>query len=197
VGESILFLCRSGDGTGALSFLHEPETGGSSLSRKRWLGSICKGIPKGELLSVWGGAVYTEEELRQVPESRAKHGLQVEEGIYLLPLVEGDPGDYYNHSCDPNAALEGQICLVAFRDILPDEEVCFDYAMSDGSDYDEFECHCGAQNCRRIVTGNDWMLPELQERYAGHFIPYLQKRIDALKEKFNGHKDKEEVIIQK
>jgi|YNPBryantNP2012_1023418.scaffolds.fasta_scaffold10426_2 SET domain-containing protein len=166
-----------------------PEKGGWGVFAREF-------IPKGELLSVWGGAVYTEEELDQVPESRAKHGLQVEEGIYLLPLVEGDPGDYYNHSCDPNAALEGQICLVAFRDILPDEEVCFDYAMSDGSDYDEFECHCGAPNCRKIVTGNDWMLPELQQRYAGHFIPYLQKRIDALRAKSNGHKGEEEVVFQ-
>ena len=29
--------------------------------------------------------------------------------------------------------------------------------------------------------GNDWAQPELWTRYAGHFSPYLQRRIDQLK----------------
>jgi hypothetical protein len=49
--------------------------------------------------------------------------------------------------------------------------------MSDSSDYDEFECQCGASNCRRTITGKDWMNPELQQRYFGFFSPYLQRRI--------------------
>ena len=32
--------------------------------------------------------------------------------------------------------------------------------------------------CRHHVTGDDWQLPELQTRYAGHFSPYIQRRID-------------------
>jgi hypothetical protein len=67
---------------------------------------------------------------------------------------------------------------VALRDIRAGEEVCFDYATSDGSPYDEFECHCGAKACRSHVTGDDWKLPAVQARYAGHFSPYLQARID-------------------
>ena len=30
------------------------------------------------------------------------------------------------------------------------------------------------------VTGNDWTLPELQERYQGYFSTYLARRIAAL-----------------
>ena len=67
------------------------------------------------------------------------------------------------------------------RPIGPGEEICFDYAMCDGSCFDEFECDCGAPNCRRTITGNDWQNPELWERYAGYFMPYLQRRIDRLK----------------
>ena len=85
-----------------------------------------------------------------------------------------------NHSCNPNAGLSGQICLIAMRDINVGEEVCFDYAMSDSSDYDEFECHCGAPNCRKKITGNDWKLLELHKKYEGYFIPYLQRRIQSL-----------------
>jgi hypothetical protein len=43
-----------------------------------------------------------------------------------------------------------------------------------------FRCKCGRQNCRRIVTGRDWMKKELQERYKGWFCWFLQKKIDAL-----------------
>jgi hypothetical protein len=67
--------------------------------------------------------------------------------------------------------------VVAMRDIAIGEELCFDYAMSDGGDYDEFECLCGSLECRGVVTGRDWQLPELQLRYAGWFSPYLAQKI--------------------
>ena len=68
------------------------------------------------------------------------------------------------------------------RDIAVGEEVCYDYAMSDGSHYDEFDCGCGSPNCRRQITGDDWRSPVLQSKYHGWFSPYLQRRIDQLKQ---------------
>jgi hypothetical protein len=53
--------------------------------------------------------------------------------------------------------------------------------MSDCSPYDEFDCQCGAHNCRKHVTGNDWQIRELQDRYAGYFAPHIQRRIDEQK----------------
>jgi hypothetical protein len=79
--------------------------------------------------------------------------------------------------------MSGQIALVAIRDIQAGEELCYDYAMSDGSPYDEFECNCGAPNCRGRVTGDNWRDAELQEKYAGYFSPYLQRRIDQMQVK--------------
>jgi hypothetical protein len=137
-------------------------------------------VRKGELLVVWGGEVLTGEQLTQLPKTTQRLSVQVEENLYLLPSQEG-PGDWVNHCCDPNAGMSGQIALVAMRDIAPGEEITYDYAMSDGSPYDEFECNCGAHNCRRCVTGDDWRRPELWERYTGYFSPYLQRRIDRLR----------------
>ena len=65
------------------------------------------------------------------------------------------------------------------RDIAPGEELCFDYAMTDSSDYDEFQCACGASSCRGVVRGDDWKRPELQDRYRGYFSTYLKKRMGA------------------
>jgi hypothetical protein len=52
--------------------------------------------------------------------------------------------------------------------------------MCDGTPYDEFICSCGSQNCRGNITGEDWKRPDLRERYAGYYMPYLQRRIDML-----------------
>jgi hypothetical protein len=136
-------------------------------------------IMAGERLAVWGGEVITWEILADIPPNMRRYTLQIEEGLYLVSSREG-PADWVNHSCDPNAGLSGQVVLVALRNIAAGEEVCYDYAMSDGSPYDEFECHCGAANCRRRVTGHDWQNPKLRQQYAGYFSPYLQRRIEQL-----------------
>jgi hypothetical protein len=136
-------------------------------------------IKAGELLVVWGGEIIDGQTLARFPRDVQQHSVQVEEDLYMLPAHVG-PGDHVNHCCDPNVGMSGQIALVAMRDIAPGEEVCYDYAMSDGSPYDEFDCACGAANCRKRVTGEDWRRPELRERYAGYFSPYLQRRIDRL-----------------
>jgi hypothetical protein len=96
-------------------------------------------------------------------------------------MREPETADFLNHCCEPNAGMSGQLALVALRDIAPGEEVCLDYAMTDGSPYDEFPCACGAAQCRGWVTGSDWMRPELWKRYGNHFSPYLLRRIDRLK----------------
>jgi len=140
----------------------------------------CEPIAKGELLVLWGGRIIAESELDfDIPHFNQRV-LQIEEGLYIIQPEPLEPSDYFNHSCSPNAGFSGQIALIAMRDIEPDEEVCFDYAMCDGSPYDEFVCSCGTENCRGEVTGEDWKRPELRERYAGYYAPYLQRRIEML-----------------
>lgn len=136
-------------------------------------------IAPGSILAVWGGTVITARELALRPLSERRLTLQVEEDAYLVSDEEG-PADWINHSCDPNSGLRGQITLVAMRPIRPAEEVCFDYAMSDGSHYDTFTCNCGAANCRGRVTGDDWMRDDLIARYGEYFSPFLRERIRRL-----------------
>lgn len=135
-------------------------------------------IAKGELIAVWSGRLVSTDELKTLPEEFRRHSVQVEETLYMTSLTPDEPADYINHSCDPNSGLSGQVAIVALRDIVPGEEITLDYAMCDGSPYDEFECHCKSPNCRGRVTGEDWRLPALWTRYQGHFSPCLQRRID-------------------
>lgn len=138
-------------------------------------------IAKGEPVCVWGGRIIGPDEVEALPPTERAHTVQVEEDLYLAVIEPDEPSSYFNHSCNPNVGFDGQIVLVAIRDIAAGEQVTFDYATSDGSPYDEFECHCGAPQCRGRVTGDDWRNPELWHRYAGRFSPYLQRRIDKLR----------------
>jgi SET domain-containing protein len=152
-----------------------PEKGGHGVF-------ACQPVKQGERLLVWGGDIVTRAQLDLLPANLRLYSVQVEEGVYLAarPYDEPETADYINHSCNPNAGFDGQIVLVAMRDIQPDEEICIDYAMCDGSPYDEFACQCGSDTCRGRVTGNDWQLPELQARYGGYFMPYLQRRMKEM-----------------
>lgn len=138
-------------------------------------------LARDEVLVAWGGPVLTPAEVQALSREEQGHTMQIEEDLYISAVSMDEPADYVNHSCDPNAGLRGQIVLVAMRNIAPDEEICFDYAMADGSAFDEFECSCGAPHCRGKVTGNDWQIPELWMRYAGYFSTYLQRRIEKLR----------------
>lgn len=137
-------------------------------------------IKKGELLVLWGGRILEEAELDPTMPNFTQRVIQIEEHFYLLTPEQPEPADRINHSCNPNAGFTGQIGLVAMRDITSGEEVCLDYAMCDGTPYDEFICSCGSKYCRGNITGEDWKRPDLRKRYAGYYMPYLQRRIELL-----------------
>lgn len=137
-------------------------------------------IAKGELVSLWGGRIVHKDELDPSMPGFNQRVLQVDEDFYLITAEEPEPNDCFNHSCNPNLGFFGQIGLVAMRDIKSGEELMFDYAMSDGGPYDEFECNCGSLNCRGKITSNDWKLPELWKKYKGYFSPYIARRIETM-----------------
>ena len=90
-----------------------------------------------------------------------------------------NPGYFINHSCDSNVWMDGAFALVARRQVVPGEELTIDYALIEAEvDVWDFECECGSPLCRGIVRGDDWRRPDLQERYRGHFTPYIQKLIE-------------------
>jgi len=138
-------------------------------------------IEQGELISLWGGRMVQKSELDPSMPRFTQRVLQVDEDLYILTAEEPEPNDCFNHSCEPNLGFFGQIGLVAIRDIHAGEELMFDYAMSDGGPYDEFDCYCGSPICRKKITGNDWKLPKLWKKYEGYFSPYLARRIKKLR----------------
>lgn len=106
---------------------------------------------------------------------------------YAWPLTDEvwvtwseDPAGWHpvDHSCDPNAWLEG-LDLVARREIAPGEEIRVDYATYGNNLLASFPCTCGSPDCRGWVRRDDHLQPFLA-RFGGHVSDWVRtKRREA------------------
>jgi uncharacterized protein len=140
-------------------------------------------IAKDEVVVVKGGYVLSRAQRDRIGEELGPSEIQITEDLFIGPttLAEREGGMMHlNHSCEPNLGLQGQVVFVAMRDITAGEELTFDYAMTDDEPC-EMECRCESDTCRKLITGRDWLKPELQKKYDGYFSWFIQKRIDSTK----------------
>jgi hypothetical protein len=138
-------------------------------------------IARGEIVCVKGGHLLTKAEFAQFRSVANEADLQIADDLFLAPVAEAEFEDlmmFLNHSCEPNVGIQGQIVFVAMRDIARGEELTLDYATID-HDSEPMVCRCGAQGCRRLITGQDWQKPELQRKYGSYFAWYLLEKIRA------------------
>jgi hypothetical protein len=78
--------------------------------------------------------------------------------------------------------MSDAVTLSAWRDIPTGEELTIDYCLfEDDEDHaPPWSCRCASALCRGRFTGRDWRRTDLQERYKGHFSPFINRRIRAL-----------------
>ena len=132
--------------------------GRSALGRGVFSGQY---LQPGEPILTFGGPVLATSELKTLGPDRA-YALQVGTGkfLHLIP-----PGRYLNHSCDPNAGIADDHVLIALREIVPGEEIRFDYSTAMREDHWTMECRCGEYLCRRVVLDFHHLPPITQNRY--------------------------------
>jgi uncharacterized protein len=136
-------------------------------------------ISKGEVLAIKGGHIINRQTLMDNLRSAHDSQLQITDDLYVAPLNAEEVRTsmiYCNHSCEPNSGWQGQIIIVAMQDIAAGEEITFDYAMNFDDDIMKFECNCGTTSCRHHITGRDWRIPELQAKYKGYFVWFLEQK---------------------
>ena len=140
-------------------------------------------IKMGEIVVVKGGYILSRAQRDQIGKKLGPSEIQITEELFIGPTTKREREGgmmHLNHSCEPNLGLQGQVVYVALRDIEIDEELTFDYAMSDDEFY-EMKCRCGAPTCRGTITGLDWRKPEIQKKYDGYFSWFIQRQIDNQK----------------
>jgi SET domain-containing protein len=135
-------------------------------------------IPAGTTVSRLGGRLAPTAELDSVVAASETYvdSITVGEDVHLV-LPSMTANHFTNHSCDPNLWWADEYTLVARRDVGAGEELTSDYATSSNHPGLAMACHCGSYRCRQLITGDDWRIPQLQQRYAGHWVPYLQSLI--------------------
>ena len=139
----------------------------------------------GEIIVIKGGYVMTTTERDKVGERLGPAEIQIGDGIFTGPVTEAEREGgmmHLNHSRDPNLDIQKQTVYVSMRDIAAGEELPFDYAMNDDEGYEAMVCNRVTPRCRGVVSGKDWMKPELQRRYRGYFSFFIERKIDAAEE---------------
>ncbi len=142
-------------------------------------------IPAKEVVAVKGGAIMDFAAFALVRDRVSPAEIQIEDHLYIAPRSAAEVEASMlclNHSCDPNVGVRGQITFVTLRDVPAGSELTIDYAMIDGDPSVRMDCSCGARECREVITGDDWRLPELQRRYAGRFSRYIAERFGVSRE---------------
>jgi SET domain-containing protein len=107
-------------------------------------------IRKGSKVVRYTGPQISKEEGDKLYEHR--------DITYLFALGKGDRvidghgiAAFINHSCDPNCEtdeINGEIWILAVRNIRPGEELTYDYNLFDGEENDPATCHCKTKHCR-------------------------------------------------
>lgn len=147
-------------------------------------------ITEGTVIMIWGG-VLAERRNFDYAHYRRETVVPISETHYLaLPLADTSEAldVFLNHSCDPTAWLVDEVTVVARRHIQAGEEITTEFATwfdyEPGALYSEnWVCKCSSPQCRKVLSPQDWRRTELQEKYAGHFSPFLQRRIEAERKK--------------
>lgn len=134
-------------------------------------------IPEDQLLALKGGRLVTEKTIKEHSEVVNGSHVQVTPNLFLAGLTPDEVDKTligYNHSCEPNAYIDGQIALRSMKPLEGGEEVTVDYATSFSSDTQVFVCHCGSPDCRGIIQPSlDSQDLLLRRKFNGYFADFL------------------------
>lgn len=130
-----------------------------------------KESPSGEVIvSDEDGDYYdrtlTYEEVLRLGYDISRDCIQVGPDLYNLP--NGNLDDIMNHSCDPSTGLRllpKGYQIVALRDLVPGDELTYDYSTYISGGRETLVCRCGASQCRGVIGSFDDLPGELQQHY--------------------------------
>ncbi|PJZ70786.1 S-adenosylmethionine decarboxylase [Leptospira perolatii] len=121
-------------------------------------------IPAGEVVAVWGGKAVHKSELAGLSGLAAPH--RVNGDFYLVSPLHDDGIDsvhYIRQSGEPNCGFQGDITLLALRDIEAGEEISYHPAMKNPE----------------LAWARSEEAEIVRKRFNGSFPTYIQSKIDS------------------
>lgn len=102
--------------------------------------------------------------------------LRISKNTWINPNEE-NPLTYTNHSCNPNTSIKGSTTFCAIKEIKKDQEVTFDYALSeiDTEWIMDGECLCGNINCRKVIKSIQFLPKSQLKKYIPNIPTWIKK----------------------
>ena len=134
-------------------------------SSKHGLGAFAtQHIASGTRLIEYAGARMTPAEAdERYPDvdgvAHVTYLFAIDDEIVIDASVDGNDARFINHSCDPNCDAiveDGRIWIDTIRDVVPGEELAYDYAFILPERHTpaakrRYPCHCGSPKCRGTI----------------------------------------------
>ena len=136
-------------------------------SKKGWGVRARQSIAKNSFILEYTGEICSKEEFENRMLVRYKidnhhYCLAMDNKIMIDAHRAGSECRFVNHACSPNCEMQKwtvrglpRMGLFALKDILPGEEICYDYNFSLFNTDQGQECKCGAKDCRGIIGGKN------------------------------------------
>jgi len=88
---------------------------------------------------------------------------------------------YINHHCNGNVGFNAEGSFITIDDVKKDQELFYDYGLAISNPNYKLICRCGAVNCRKTITGNDWKTPDYRRKNTKYMLPELKEYIKLMK----------------
>ncbi len=136
-------------------------------------------IHKDEFIAGFYGEIYEAENALSVPEMVVNHVIQF--GNNKFRAANG-LAKLTNHSCEPNCGISGLFDIVAMKDINTGEELFWDYAMTENSNWQVpgGKCLCGSSICRGEILPYRDLPEEFKEKYRDYTSVWLLQETPKL-----------------
>lgn len=123
-------------------------------------------IPKDTIIFEFKGDVMKESDIPT--DANINYYLQIGKDNFLGP--SGSFDDFFNHSCNPNCKVfivGNRAFLISLYLIRAGTEITFDYSTTstDTQDSWSMKCKCGDYNCRKTVSGYQYLDAATRKQY--------------------------------
>lgn len=133
-------------------------------------------IPSNVPILEFGGNLLSFDDIKL--NFNYEYCLQIGNDLFLGP--SGGIDDYVNHSCNPNSYVHiigNRAVLYSKYLIKKNSHINFDYSLSSTDDYSRWkmDCKCGSFNCRKIISGYQYLDDKLKkELERSNYVPLFQ-----------------------
>lgn len=135
---------------------------------------------RGEYVCTLAGSVRRWRSRNDADAGSNENWIGIGKDIWIEPDA---PFMFINHSCEPNLGIVGERDFVALRDIGENDELTFDYSITEDEPHWSMPCSCGRTACRKVI-GPVWTLP------YDVFLRYLPCVPDHFRRRYLEHRRK-------